>query len=187
MRARLSCFGRMVSPWGQRVASIKKAEPKTKAAGKKTAKKKSAKKSVEKTEEVMDLVEVRKEVAVIVGKAATKMAQAVVDEAVKGQLAPVKYLFEVLGLYPATSEGSAATAQEDTLTRTLLRRLGLPEVMVLPGEEEPARKVKRPAEDSADGQSAEGSQAAGGETATDTALGNSEGQEGAVQEQRQRL
>ena len=74
----------------------------------------------------MDLVEVRKDISEIVGNNATDVTTAVLGEALKGQLGPMKYLFEVAGLYPATEEGGAPP-EKDALARTLLHRLGLPE------------------------------------------------------------
>jgi hypothetical protein len=71
---------------------------KTKATSKGTTRK-PAKKRSHKAKKQVDLVEVRKDVAQIVGSEAKQMALAVVDEALKGQLAPVRYLFEVSGLY----------------------------------------------------------------------------------------
>ena len=53
------------------------------------------------------------------------MALAVVDEALKGQLAPVKYLFEVSGLYPSTP-ATEGKPEEDSLAHRLLKHLGLP-------------------------------------------------------------
>ena len=50
----------------------------------------------------VDLAEVRKEISSIVGTNAAALTRAVMGEGLKGQLAPVKYLFEAMGLYPAT-------------------------------------------------------------------------------------
>ena len=71
---------------------MKKSKTSSKGTTKKSAKKRShnAKKQV-------DLVEVRRDITQIMGSEAKEMAQAVVGEALKGQLAPVKYLFEVSG------------------------------------------------------------------------------------------
>jgi len=49
----------------------------------------------------------------------------VVKVAMTGQLASAKYLFEVVGLYPAT-EQTAAGPGENSLADTLLARMGLP-------------------------------------------------------------
>ena len=44
----------------------------------------------------------------------------------------MKYLFEMIGLYPAATQEE--TQGEDSLARTLLRRLGLPEEPMLQAE-----------------------------------------------------
>jgi hypothetical protein len=110
---------------------IKKEKPKSKCSPTKPAKKPS-----HKSKKTVDLVEVRKDITNIVGNEAADMAQAVVDEALKGQLAPVRYLFEVAGLYPVAGEAAEARPEEDSLARTLLRRLGLPEDPVIVREDE---------------------------------------------------
>lgn len=107
----------------------KKATSKT--AAKKTAKKKSARRG----KQELNLKEVRKELAQMVGLEATVMAQAVIDEGKKGQLATVKYLFEMAEIYPASTDGSQATADEDSLAKTLLRRMNLPEEPIVRDEE----------------------------------------------------
>ena len=115
---------------------MKKVKPKAKATAKKSAK------SMKKVEENADLAKARKDIAGLVGSEAVNMARAVVDEALKGELAPVKYLFEATGLYPTPAEETESAPQEDSLARTLLRRLGMPEEPVV-SESEPARKSGR--------------------------------------------
>jgi hypothetical protein len=78
------------------------------------------------TAPAVDLAEVRKNISNIVGSNAAAMATAVMEAGKAGQLAPVKYLFEVSGLYPA-SEGSASGMDQEVLARTLMRGLNLPE------------------------------------------------------------
>jgi len=46
----------------------------------------------------------------------------------------MKYLFELIGLYPATGEVEAAPG-EDSLAKTLLKRLGVPEAEAEPATE----------------------------------------------------
>jgi hypothetical protein len=48
-----------------------------------------------------------------------------VEEAKKGHYAAMKYLFDLIGLHPA--EAQEESSGEDSMARTLLRRLGLPE------------------------------------------------------------
>ena len=64
------------------------------------------------------------------------MTQAVIDEGKKGQLATVKYLFEMAEIYPESTDGSQATVDEDCLARTLLHRLNLPEEPIARDEED---------------------------------------------------
>jgi hypothetical protein len=82
---------------------------------------------------------VRKDIAQMVALEATTMAQAVIDEGKKGQLATVKYLFEVAEIYPASTDGSHATADEDCLARTLLNRMDVPDEPVRRDEEDEPR------------------------------------------------
>jgi len=85
----------------------------------------------------IDLAEVRKDISNIVGSRAVELAQAVLEEGKKGQLAPVKYLFEVSGLYPA-SESSEAKPDEQSLAHTLMRKLNLPELPIESEDDEAA-------------------------------------------------
>jgi len=105
----------------------------------KGAAKKSAKNNGGKTQKPVDLAQVRGDIANLVGDSAADIAIEVIKVAKTGQLAQVKYLFEVAGLYPAT-EGTAATQpQEGSLAHTLLRRMGLPLEPVIRDEDlEPA-------------------------------------------------
>ena len=67
---------------------------------------------------------------------------AVISVGEQGQLAPVKYLFEMAHIYPEPMDGSESTREEDCLAKTLLERLDLPtepigrdeddELMVIP-------------------------------------------------------
>jgi len=58
-------------------------------------------------------------------------------EGLKGQLAPVKYLFESVGLYPAT-ECSEAKPDKESLAHTLMRNLKLPESPIVNEDDEDA-------------------------------------------------
>jgi len=84
----------------------------------------------------MNPASVRKEIAQMVAAEATTMAQAVIDEGKKGQLATVKYLFEVAEIFPASTDGSFATTDEDCLARTLLNRMDVPLEPVARDEED---------------------------------------------------
>ena len=135
--------GTTVATMGVRVSSTKKkakekAKPsgKSNRAGKKatttttttttTTSSTSSSSSSPKDKQPVDLAEVRKEISSIVGTNAAALTRAVMGEGLKGQLAPVKYLFEATGLYPAT-EISETKPDKESLAHTLMRNLKLPE------------------------------------------------------------
>lgn len=130
--------------------SVKKAKGK----GKATAKaKKSAKKSAPKAKKPVDMVRVRENINNLVKNSARKIATEVIKVAKTGQLASAKYLFEAVGLYPAT-EQTAVRPQDNSLALTLLKRMGLPTEPAI-CEEDPAPIVltsnaKDPARETAD-------------------------------------
>jgi hypothetical protein len=74
----------------------------------------------------VDLEAVRQKISNRVGSEALGMVETTIAEADKGHFPAMKYLFELIGLYPAT-EQEVGHAGEDSLARTLLKRLGLPE------------------------------------------------------------
>jgi hypothetical protein len=110
---------------------------KKKAAGKKTAKKKRAAKKMKEP----NPSGVRKNIALMVQSEAGKMAKAVIDEGKKGQLATVKYLFEVASIFPPATDGSEASSEEDSLAKTLLHRLNLPEEPIARDDEDATLKT----------------------------------------------
>ena len=75
--------------------------------------------------EAPDLAEIRRHIADLVGNGAIGMVETMIDQVGKGHYLGMKYLFEMVGLYPASVTNDAAT--EDSLAAVLLRRLGLPE------------------------------------------------------------
>jgi hypothetical protein len=85
---------------------------------KKTAKKKSAPKKQ------ADAAQVREDISGMVKADAREITSAVIAQAMNGELAPAKYLFEMAGVYPPATDGSQATTEEDCLAKTLLERLG---------------------------------------------------------------
>lgn len=113
---------------GTRLAIMKKAKKKGKAAGK--SKKKSTKSKKEKSP-----AEVRQELSKLVSDHAMTMAQAVIGEGEKGQLAPTKYLLELAGVFPA-SDGSAPTEREESLAETVFRKLNISTTPVKLSDEE---------------------------------------------------
>jgi len=143
---------------------------KKKAKGK-PAKTKKAKSSGSKGKKELNPVEVRKEIAQMVDSEATKMTEAVIGEGKKGQLATVKYLFEMAGVYPPLTDGSQATTDEDCLARTLLNRLNIPDKPV--GRDEEDEPVAGPATGAAAGKD---------EKESDKLPGQQEGQDGSESE-----
>jgi hypothetical protein len=118
---------------GGRTMGVKKAKGKVKSAAKESAKKSETKKG-------KDIVEVRVNIDNLVKESAEKIAAEVIKVALTGQLATAKYLFEAVGLYPAT-EQTMARPIETSLAHTLLTRMGLPlEPVVCDEESAPAAK-----------------------------------------------
>jgi hypothetical protein len=108
--------------------SVKKAKAESEVTAKKPAKKpvkKAAKKRAPKAKAPVDMATVRENINNLVGKSARVIAIKVIKAAKDGQLASARYLFEAVGLYPATEETTPPPVK-DTLAHTLLTRLGLP-------------------------------------------------------------
>ena len=74
--------------------------------------------------------ELREELKNQVGNDAPKIVTSLIDAAAKGSCGHAKYLFEMIGLYPAAAL-EQEDVEEDSLAKTLLRRLGLPEDPIL--------------------------------------------------------
>jgi hypothetical protein len=72
-----------------------------------------------------DLAEIRRQIMDLVGHGALDMVESTMEEAGKGHYLGMKYLFEMIGLFPVTAAEEAPV--EDSLAAILLRRLGLPE------------------------------------------------------------
>jgi hypothetical protein len=72
----------------------------------------------------------------LVKEDATKLTSAVIGEGKKGQLGPVKFLFEMANIFPTADDGSEASAQEESFAETLLHRLGIPTDPVVADEYE---------------------------------------------------
>lgn len=73
----------------------------------------------------INLAEIRRQITDLVGNGAVGMVANTIEEVGKGHYLGMKYLFEMIGLYPATAANDAPI--QDSLAATLLRRLGLPE------------------------------------------------------------
>jgi len=111
----------------------------------KTAKKKSAankkKPPVKKAD--VDLKEARQKVKNAIGEKAEELAVAVAREAVqKAQAQPMKILFEMIGLFPESDAERAAAADDQSLAKTLLDRLGLSDE-ALEGDDGPVEHTLR--------------------------------------------
>jgi hypothetical protein len=78
-------------------------------------------------ESTTDLGALRLTITELVARNAVGMVQQAID-AVKeeGQYQAIKYLFEMIGLYPAAVQGESPV--QESLAWTLLQQLGLPEV-----------------------------------------------------------
>jgi hypothetical protein len=72
-----------------------------------------------------DLTEVRRRITDLVRNNAIEMVQTTIDQVGNGHYQGMKYLFEMIGLYPTIVTAEAPA--QDSLAATLLRRLGLPE------------------------------------------------------------
>jgi hypothetical protein len=108
--------------------SVKKAKGKGKGTTTKAVKQaaqNTGKRSGANAKKPVDMVQVRENINNLVGNSARKIAIEVIKVALTGQLATAKYLFEAVGLYPATEE-TAPRPIETSLAHTLLKRMGLP-------------------------------------------------------------
>jgi hypothetical protein len=85
--------------------------------------KKKARIPKQKAVERVDLGVVREQIRDLVGNRAVAMVETTMGEVKKGHYLAMKYLFEMVGLCPAA--GPEETVEEDSLAKTLLRRLNL--------------------------------------------------------------
>jgi hypothetical protein len=117
---------------------------KTSKVGKNSKKTSSASR---KTLKQVDLGAIREQITNLVGNGAVDMVETTMEEVGKGHYLAMKYLFEMVGLCPATAPEE--DLQEDSLARTLLRRLRLPEE-TNPGAEVTADCLADPVEHESD-------------------------------------
>ena len=75
-----------------------------------------------------DLADVRRQITDLVRNGAVEMVETTIDQVGNGHYLGMKYLFEMIGLYPATSIDDAPA--QDSMAAILLRRLGLPEMQM---------------------------------------------------------
>ena len=103
----------------------------TKARGNsKTAKRASIQKTDVAKKRPVNIVEAREKVARLVSVSAPQIAIKVIKQAKAGQLASVKYMFEMVGLYPAKEE-AVPEGTEDSPAYRLLKRMASPSEPVI--------------------------------------------------------
>ena len=103
---------------------------KKKAKSKKTAKKTQRQKTRKATNRELNPSGVRKDIAAKIEAQADELADAVIEEGKKGQLATVKYLFEMAHIHPEVLEENKLK-EEESLAATLLDKLGIPQEPVI--------------------------------------------------------
>jgi hypothetical protein len=79
-----------------------------------------------------ELSELRRKISALVAQNAVPMVQQAIDAVrEEGQYQAMKYLFEMIGLYPAVVQEDSAS--QESLAQVLLDQLGLPPIQ--PGKE----------------------------------------------------
>jgi hypothetical protein len=123
----------------------KKTAKKSKTTDKKTAKH-SKKGTVTKE---LNPGQVLKDISALVAANADKLAEAVIGEGMKGQVPPVKYLFEMAHIYPQAPAAIEPSKDEESLAETLLDRLKIPKTPVVHDElqKEEDEESKEPKKD----------------------------------------
>jgi len=106
---------------------------KEKATSKKVAKKPECKIKKPKPNRALNPKKVSKGIAALVEVNADRLAEAVIKEGMMGQVNPVKYLFEIAHIFPAT-DSSTTTEREESLAETLLDALNIPKTPVVHDE-----------------------------------------------------
>jgi hypothetical protein len=128
---------------------------KKKAKSKKATKKTQQNKESEVKKE-LNPGQVLKDISALVEASANELATAVIGEGMKGQVSPVKYLFELAHIWPQV-EGMTPTEREECLAETLLDRLNIPKTPVvhdqLQKEEDEDVMVLQPVKDTAESSS----------------------------------
>ena len=104
---------------------------KKKSKSKKTVRKAAKKQPAKASKKELRPAEVRQDIAAMVEAEAGELAEAVIKEGKKGQLSTVKYLFEVAHIYPQAPEEEQSTTGEESLAKTLLDRLNIPDEPVI--------------------------------------------------------
>ncbi|MGA8154175.1 MAG: hypothetical protein WB952_24725 [Terriglobales bacterium] len=73
--------------------------------------------------EPLDLAALREQITNLVCVEAVGMVETTIEQVRNGHYQALKYLFEMIGLYPAAGGGDVP--EEDSLAATLLRHLGI--------------------------------------------------------------
>ena|SRR5271154_6844757 len=89
----------------------------------------------------VDLGDVSKQIITLVGTRALDMVNETITQANEGHYLAMKCLFDLIGLCPATTP--AAAMREDSLAKTLLQRLRIPE-QIDPGHDVTKECVAEP-------------------------------------------
>jgi len=90
----------------------------------------------------LELGKLRGKITDLVARNAVAMVQCAIDGVMEeGQYQAIKYLFEMVGIYPA--EAGETEGPEDTLARVLLQHLGVavPEAEQVPTNRQAARLI----------------------------------------------
>jgi hypothetical protein len=74
----------------------------------------------------VDLTEVRRQIRHLVEHRALGMVETTIEEVSKGHYLGMKYLFEMIGLYPA--EAADGSLPQESMATILLQRLGLADI-----------------------------------------------------------
>ena len=90
----------------------------------------------------LELAALRRKITELVARNAVTMVQNTIDAVNDGQYQALKYLFEMIGLYPALSDEAAS--EDASLAAILLRHLGIQEIPE--GEEQPQSNRGRQAD-----------------------------------------
>src|SRR5258708_32364654 len=123
-----------------RIGRMKRAKAKSIRAKSKTPRGKNAGKPV-------DLATIREQISSLVGGHAVGMVETTIDEVDKGHYLAMKFLFELIGLYPVSGEEEESPVA-DSMAKTLLRRLQLPEEPAMETSVTKDRELDSPATES---------------------------------------
>jgi hypothetical protein len=113
LRARLKFFVRSWQPMTPKKKAVVEIEDQTTISGTRAALM------------PVDMEKVREEIAQLVGNSALNMVRSTIEHVQGGKYAAMKFLFQIVGLYPAPKKQEDDS--EDTIAKLLLERLGLSE------------------------------------------------------------